>query len=453
MPRVRTQRNSLLARAAGTVGVMAVALGATITPANAAGHPTDIGEASGNGSTDVTPDTPTATGTTVSVDGDQVHIHQQQARVQAAMQAHARRQALVTAVIPAPTGHYQVGTTSLHLIDQSRYDPWVPSHPRRELMVQIWYPATNTAGLTQAPWLPSEAANSFLRNLGAWPGTVALPTTAGFMGAQVDPAAGKLPVLLYSTGLHSDRSMGTTLAEDLASRGYLVVAIDHTHDANEVQFPDGRLETNSIPANATNILTVRAADVHFVINELAAIQGGTNPDVDKAPLPTGLTHNIDMSRIGMFGWSEGGAAVATSMQLDSRIAAGANLDGQFYGSAYSKDLNRPFLLFSSQSHNRDTDGSWRTFWSHLKGPRYDIKMAGAAHLSFSDFEVLLPQAASVLGISQYQLQQEVGTINPSRAILVQRTYLAAYFDTVLRGQHSTLMDGPSTKYPEISFVR
>jgi hypothetical protein len=155
----------------------------------------------------------------------------------------------------------------------------------------------------------------------------------------------------------------------------------------------------------------------------------------------------------MFGWSLGGAAVDTAMQLDHRIAAGANLDGQFFGSAPSKDLDRPFMLFSSGTHNRNDDGSWRTLWSHLKGSRVDIQLHGAAHLSFSDNEAMVPQEARLLGLSQAQLQQQYGTIDPNRAIEIQRVYLAAFFDQHLRNQHSTLLDGPSKSYPEISFVR
>jgi hypothetical protein len=155
----------------------------------------------------------------------------------------------------------------------------------------------------------------------------------------------------------------------------------------------------------------------------------------------------------MFGWSLGGAATATAMRLDPRIDAGADLDGTLFGSATSQNLSRPFLLFSAQAHNRDTDASWATFWSHLHGPRYDLRLAGTAHRSFSDNEILLSQAAGPLGLSNAQVQQAIGTIAPGRDIAVQRAYLAAYFDEELRHQHSGLLDGPSSRYPEITFVR
>ncbi len=66
---------------------------------------------------------------------------------------------------------------------------------------------------------------------------------------------------------------------------------------------------------------------------------------------------------------------------------------------------------------------------------------------------MVPQEAGLLGLSQAQLQQQYGTIDPNRAIAVQRAYLAAFFDQELRHRHSSLLDGPDNKYPEISFVR
>ncbi|MEV6014653.1 MULTISPECIES: hydrolase [unclassified Streptomyces] len=448
--RPRPRRN-LIAKAVGTAGALAVVLGAGITPASA------VGKTSGK---------PTATGAKESPDdtpwAPENDEPQQQHVVSPATtfsspttKLRSANMGPVQLSLPDPTGPYKVGMVGLHLSDKSRTDPYVSGNKRRELMVTLWYPASSTSGHYQAPWMSSIAGARFLATRGLSTQQVTLPKTAGHVLAPVATKLGKLPVLLYSTGLHSDRAMGTGLAEDLASRGYLVVTVDHTHDANEVQFPGGRLEVNSMPsgAHSSDTLKVRAADIRFVINQLGTISTGGNPDVGKATLPTGLSKAVDMSRIGMFGWSLGGAAVDTAMQLDSRIAAGANLDGQFFGTAPTKDLNRPFMLFSSGGHNRNNDSSWRTLWPHLKGYRVDVQLHGAAHLSFSDNEALVPQWAGVLGLSRAQVQQSYGTIDPNRAIEVQRVYLAAFFDKELRKQHVTLLDGPSTKYPEISFVK
>ena len=438
-------RSRAIARAVGSAGALAVALGVGITPAMADGKTSDKPTATGFSPDEPEPDTNWAP------ENDEGPQSQRPVHPEAFASSRTAASALQLNM-PAPTGPNSVGMVGLHLVDSSRTDPYVGG--KRELMVTLWYPATSTSGHYLAPWMPSLSGNHFLATRGLSPQQVTLPKTAGHVLAPVKTSLGKLPVLLYSTGLHSDRAMGTALAQDMASRGYLVVTVDHTHDANEVQFPGNRVEYNRMPAgtHSSDTLKVRAADIKFVINALGKISTGGNPDYGHATLPSGLSKNVDMSRIGMFGWSLGGGAVPTAMQLDKRIAAGADLDGQFFGTAPSKDLDRPFMLFSSGTHNRNNDASWRTMWSHLKGYRVDIKLHGAAHLSFSDQEWMVPQEAGLLGLSQAQLQQQYGTIDPNRAVQVQRVYLAAFFDQTLRHKHSTLLDGPADKYPEISFV-
>ncbi|MFI6655229.1 alpha/beta hydrolase family protein [Streptomyces sp. NPDC050523] len=439
-------RSRAIARAVGSAGALAVTLGVGMTPAMAAGKTSDRPTATGFSPDDPEPNTDWAP------ENDAGPLAQKSVHPEAFAAGRTAASPLQLNM-PAPTGPYSVGMVGLHLVDSSRTDPYVGG--KREVMVSLWYPATSTSGHYQAPWQPSISGAHFLASRGLSPQQVTLPRTAGHVLAPVKTSLGKLPVLLYSTGLHSDRSMGTALAQDLASRGYLVVTVDHTHDANEVQFPGSRLEVNRMPSgtHSSDTLKVRAADIKFVINALGKISSGGNPDAGHATLPAGLAQSVDTSRIGMFGWSLGGAAVDTAMQLDKRIDAGANLDGQFFGTAPSKDLDRPFMLFSSGSHNRNNDGSWRTLWSHLKGYRVDVQLHGAAHLSFSDQEWMVPQEAGLLGLSKAQLQQQYGTIDPNRAVQVQRVYLAAFFDQELRHKHSTLLDGPADKYPEISFVR
>ncbi|MFF4015381.1 alpha/beta hydrolase family protein [Streptomyces sp. NPDC001843] len=435
----------MVARAVGSAGVLALALGVGMTPAMATGKSPDKAAATGASVGQADPKTPWAP------ENDELPLHRKAVQPEG-LASPRTAGAAQQLTMPAPSGPNEVGMVGLHLVDSSRTDPYVGG--KRELMVSLFYPATATSGHYQAPWMPSISGNHFLGTRGLSPQQVTLPKTAGHVLAPVKTSLGKLPVLLYSTGLHSDRAMGTQFAQDLASRGYLVVIVDHTHDANEVQFPANRLELNRMPSgtHSSDTLKVRAADIKFVINGLVKIAGGGNPDAGKATLPSGLTKSVDTSRIGMFGWSLGGAAVDTAMQLDTRIKSGANLDGQFFGTAPTKDLDRPFMLFSSGNHNRNNDSSWRTLWPHLKGYKVDIKLKGAAHLSFSDNEYLVPQWARLVGMSQTQVQQQYGTIDPNRAVKVQRDYLAAFFDQTLRKKHSTLLDGPSSKYPEISFV-
>jgi hypothetical protein len=110
-------------------------------------------------------------------------------------------------VLPVPSGRYPVGTVSLELTDHSRVNPWTPSPRYRELMVSIWYPATDTRCYPRAPqMLPGAAAHfgeakgvaQLLYNIP--PGSVdwAATLTSGHELAPVASHHAPFPVVLYS---------------------------------------------------------------------------------------------------------------------------------------------------------------------------------------------------------------------------------------------------------------
>lgn len=377
----------------------------------------------------------------------------------AAPAAAAQGNAPVRLSLPAPTGRHPVGTVSLHLVDPTRTDPWVPTHPVRELMAQVWYPARDVAGHPLAPWMAAGALAHFTAAAGIPPGAAQWPLTHAHEGAPVDrhPGGGR-PVVLFSPGSGGDRTDCTVLAEELASRGFVVIALDHPHDSGEVQFPDGRVEVRQMPPEQTpgvNLaaVAVRVADVEFVLNRLAAINTGADPDAEHRPLPVGLAGAFDLHRVGIFGHSLGGATAVAAMHDDPRIRAGVNLDGSMMGPVLDDGLARPVLLFASGHHGRDNDPSWALLWSHLRGPRLDLRLQGAGHLSFTDFEVLVPVLAPAIGIPPPVVVQQIGTIEPRRAVTIERTYLTAFFDRWLRHRDGRLLDGPSARFPEIGFDR
>lgn len=355
-------------------------------------------------------------------------------------------------VLPQPTGRQQIGTTSLHLVDRSRADPWVAGGARRELMVQIWYPARDVRGYPLAPWVsPGVAAHLVPPDSGVVP-----PTTHAHLGAPVD--RGHHPVVLYSPGFGLERTSSTALVEELAGRGYIVVTVDHTHDARFVEFPDGRIETQVLPppggpddedAVIAKALATRVADIRFTLDQLVAISRGGNPDHEHRPLPAGLAGAWDFHHVGMFGHSLGGAAAAEVMYEDPRVIAGIDMDGTLSGQVVSSGLDRPFLLLgSTPPPGAGDDDTWAAFWSHLRGPRRQLELVGSGHLSFTDYQVLLPQA----GIPADALVPTMGTIDPQRSVAVQRVYVASFFDRYLLHRDDGLLDRPSRCYPEMRFV-
>jgi predicted dienelactone hydrolase len=354
-------------------------------------------------------------------------------------------------------------------------------------MVSVWYPAVAGGRYPPAPWLQEPAASLFLNQLvgslptagglappGGKPPTiplrgVQLPITTARQGAPV-LSPGAYPVVLYQPGFGDVRELGTGLVSDLASRGYIAVTMDDTYEAAEVQFPDRRVVTAR--TDQSSVDAVRIADTRFVLDELARLASGANPDAEHRTLPTGLAHALNLDKVGMFGHSLGGATTAKAMAADARIVAGINLDGSMFlaNPAVHQNISelaaqlatqlgdRPFMIMTHQGHDTHTDPSLAGFWSHLQGWRLFLTLRNSQHHSYTDLEQFLGQllAARILPhqLTYARVSEVIGIIEPHRAVAAERAYIAAFFDLHLRRLPgaNTLLNRPSPNYPAIQFL-
>ncbi|GAB3984645.1 lipase [Actinoallomurus acanthiterrae] len=354
------------------------------------------------------------------------------ARAARATAAHASE----SPVLPSPTGPHAVGRTTLHLVDGHRPDPWVPSAGPRQLMVSMYYPARSGTG-GPAPYMTTEEARLFLQEkapgAGFPPETLSATRTYAHTGAR--PAHGRFPLVLLSPGLGFPRATLTGLAEDLASRGYVVALVDHTYENSGTTFPDGRTLACAVcdkpPAGGpAAIAQSRAEDISFVIGRLTAHR----PAWPYARL-------IDSRRIGMAGHSVGGNAAATTMAADRRVRAGVNMDGSFKAPVPATGLgHRPFLMFGAEHEVPGVDDTWEQAWNSLNGWKRWLTVAGSDHGTFTDMPVLSAWAG-----------RPGSVISPQRAEEITRTYVGAFFDLHLKRIPQPLLDGPSPADPEVVF--
>ncbi|MGW7259368.1 alpha/beta hydrolase family protein [Streptomyces sp. NPDC054834] len=352
-------------------------------------------------------------------------------------------------ILPEPTGPYPVGTVSLHLVDASRPDPAAGPGRHRELMASVWYPGRDVRRYPRAPWMPAAPLRSLLTSAGFAADAVLAPLTAGHEGAPVRRTGGRLPVVVFSHGAHDHRSDATVVVQELASHGYVVVTVDHTDDAFS-EFPDGRVVVPLHDPQQALGPADFAKDVRFVVDRIEDLDAGRNPDAEHRPLPAGLCGALDLHRIGVFGWSKGGTATALVMIEDQRVRAGLSFDGPMEPTI-TADLDRPFMMMTAV-FTRAEEPSVAEFWSHLRGWRLNVQADGAVHSSYCDNQVLIPQLATAIGMSDEELRGWIGTLDPARALRIQQAYPLAFFDLHLRHRPQNLLDGPSAAFPEVKII-
>ncbi|MEW1844408.1 alpha/beta hydrolase [Nonomuraea angiospora] len=340
------------------------------------------------------------------------------------------------ATLPAPTGAHPVGTTALHLKDTSRPDPWNLDARARELKVTLWYPAEQRGG-QRAPYMTPKESELLLKGgriTGVPDDTLSRTRTNAVKDAE--PTGRELPLVVLSPGFTKPVNALTSLAEDLASRGYVVAGIDHTYESYATTLADGRVaeclacDSDADPGFGAGVVAGRAADVSFVLDQLPSAWDDAG--------------RIDRSRIAMVGQSIGGAGAMAAMVKDPRVRAGIDMDGTTYARIPKGGFSRPFMFIGSPQHvpGGGGDNSWERDWKLLTGWKRWIVLTGADHQSFTD----IPLLAGALGI-----KPAYGLLPAARAAELTRTYVAAFLDQHLRSRRQPLLDKPSSRYPEVGF--
>lgn len=373
--------------------------------------------------------------------------------------------------LPAPTGSYSVGTVSYQLKDETRDEVYTddPSD-KRELMIQIWYPAVQPmpgGGPTnqrRTPWMErmdivGPAIAEKLRLPSFILGHAALVQSHSYAYAPISEAQAQYPVIIYSHGWTGFRQINATQSEDLASHGYIVVAIEHPYGALVSLFNDGRVILNKPDAlpkrGSANFVTgtqlleeVYAQDVIFVLDKLERIDDGTSM-FDSTMLGPGFSYRLDLDRIGIIGHSTGGGAIVKVCARDPRCKAGVGQDTWLEpvpDDEIARGLSQPFLFFRSQEWaegtgpgDRITNQKLNQLMADANAPRTRIDIQGAKHYDFVMIGLLSP-LAPYLGVK--------GPIPAERVMPLINEVMLAFFDHHLRGEPDRMAQ-VLQRYPEV----
>lgn len=289
---------------------------------------------------------------------------------------------------PALPGPYPVGNISLILTDPDRYDE--TTHSERQLLVEVWYPATRASST-----LPEGKIVDFVDD--RWSGLVSdligflvspeeaanlQGPTGSHPAAPADVENGPYPLVLFSHGNGGVRFQNFSLARHLASHGYVFAAPDHTENAAFTALPDQLVIFN--PLLMIKSFVDRPQDILFLLNTLEARTASGSGD----PLE-GL---IDPRRVAVAGHSFGGPTVMLAVQLDARIGAGITLAGPWIAPALFS-LNVP-MMYMIGLEDRTVGVPYNPWivdvYRASPVPKFLLEVEDGGHYTFTDACVLIP---------------------------------------------------------------
>lgn len=381
--------------------------------------------------------------------------------------------------LPKPNGPYAVGTISYRMTDPNREEIFSeePSD-QRSLLVTAWYPAEITKGLKPNPYWDRAGITGREYSINAGMGTfwyshLNQVRTNSFQDANLAASGETYPVLIYSPSFYGLNTENTILIEELASHGYVVFSISHTYETIVTVFPDGEILTGNLEyifelydAHAdmeellyedyeqvtkledqiaiiqdilvvddeiTNLLKARTADAIFVLDKIEKLNKFEGTFQGK----------LNLDKVGILGWSFGGATAIESCLADSRFKAGINIDGWPYGEHFNtgKKIEQPFMVLLSEPEDKMEEIVGDLIYHQINNQAYRVEISDAWHTNFWDFPYFF---------RIYKYIGFWGPIDPVRLGEINKSYVVGFFDRTLKGLEVELLNESNDTFPEIS---
>jgi dienelactone hydrolase len=259
---------------------------------------------------------------------------------------------------------------------------------------RVWYPARSGTGIGAAIYLADKTAAAY--------GLPSKQLTGAVLRASVNaepaPAAKPRAAVVLMPGWGLPMALSTTLAQDLASNGYVVVTVDPTL---------GTEDQNSLPPNT-------ARPGRRLEQIAAAIDFASGPRISTFAGP------VDPNKIAVGGHSIAGAVAFQTGLTDRRVHAVFDLDGWLHGPALVTPVTVPALMVDAsglEPATRAVIGRTTT--------AVTVKLAGATHLDVTDLPCLVRGFGAAARLIRLGSIGCAGTTTTNAVVL-------GFLDTVLR---------------------
>ncbi|MCB1024175.1 MAG: hypothetical protein KDB79_07290 [Acidobacteria bacterium] len=323
-------------------------------------------------------------------------------------------QSLPAKLIP-PNGKYPIGTVVYEWADETR-DLAITNNigDRRTVIVQIWYPAMTDSNSVPAPY---SALSADYRNI----------ETNGFLRPSFAKDLSPSKLILIVPGRGTERFLYTTIAEELASRGFTVASIDMPEigytiyqdglilkPSKEFETPPGMMAGpyEKVDAFFEKPTAIGYMDLKFALDRIRALNEN---DPDKR-----FTGRIDLLNIGIFGHSLGGRIAGEFAARNTNVKALAAMEGIAPRDVrYNGKISVPQLMLCSSGTLPYAVDNYMSLVDNRKNIVYMAELVDFGHNSVTDNPYLFP------GKYKYR-------IDPQKGLEISRRLLANFFDAYLR---------------------
>ena len=266
------------------------------------------------------------------------------------------------------------------------------------------------------------------------------------VNAPIAFGATKLPLILFSHGLGDPPVFYTSLLEDLASHGYIVIAVQHTYGCEPALLAHDKIvpmpielaefykeRVGSLEQALDHEHDIWTEDLLYVIDFLKK--------TEHADACANLCDAIDFDNIGIFGHSFGGSAATTLSRISDDVKAVADLDGVLWGSYWTESLVKPALFIMAGTLPTEDEllaagfslDQWERIMARSPQPLFEqaqcdafyITIKSAEHMTFNDL---------------YHLKNigKPGDVSYENDMKLTRSLLQDFFDTYLKGKEPKL---------------
>jgi dienelactone hydrolase len=335
------------------------------------------------------------------------------------------------AVLPA-TGSHTVGRDRVILIDADRPETHTADlDDVRSVPLQLWYPAEPGTGrparyvedlsVIGEGLVSSDALNRFELTGLRWVRTSAME------GADVAVGTHALPVVVLSPGNQTNVSFYATLAEELASQGYLVVGVDHAFQVAATTIAEGSVAVYDTAMDLGDPRSAIAAKIEERTDDVVFVLDALRSGVAEL----GRFRSVsDLDRVGILGHSNGGLTAFEVCRVDPSVDACLNMDGQAAGGALGHEEGAvapqsPFLFLTKETRLHPAIAAR---FEESAAPAVRAVIPDATHDSFTDGAMFRPRVNPF-------------TTTAQSVMTTIRSVALAFFDNWLRESEQRPYDG------------